>query len=169
MSLLAGRFGVLLFVPGERSGGQPLGSFLRPPVREEAGVPRAGCVGEGLLGPGVAGVSRKEKDARAAASSLASMGGRTFFSETVASTAPGGTAPSRPWPRGLGGGRRSERRRGHRALGGAGPESRAASLRGRGWPRADFRPTGPCSSHHSEQLCDGCLPGLPLSRSLKWG
>lgn len=130
MSWLAGRFGVLRLVPGERSGGQPLGSLLRPPVREEAGVPRAGCVGEGLLGPGVAGVSRKEKNARAAASPLASMGGRTFFS--------GNRSLDSPW-----------RHRPFQALAaGAGrrPSFRAppwAPRPGRGWARvASCQPQG---------------------------
>lgn len=81
---LAGQLQVLAVVPGECSGGPSLGSLtalgasLRPPVREEADIPRAWCVGNGAVGPG--GRGRKEKDGHAAASPQASGGGRAFSS-----------------------------------------------------------------------------------------
>lgn len=114
---LASQLDVLLLVLGECGGSPSLGSFLQPPVGQEAGSPRAGCVGEGAAGLGVAAARRKMPAPRRllwptveAALSPQGIGASTDPGAAAAPSRPLSPPPSRPWPQRLGNGRRPERR-----------------------------------------------------------
>lgn len=172
---LANQLDVLLLVLGERRGRASLGSFLQPAVREEAGSPRAGCVGEGAVGRGVAAARRKMPAPRRLLWPMVEVALSPQGIGT--STDPGAAAaPSRPrsppfpglgpggWETGVG-------RRAARSPRPGRSWARASSRRRRGrggLGRALGRGTRVRASTLTGCAAGNCLPGLSLSLSLKW-